>query len=244
MTGCNIHKLQAASKRIPAALEIRFHRHNDAHILKGGLFNNIGLVRADEQAHINGLAQVNIGDLNSLERPAVSRRRHDIGMAFSLQLDDIRAGLGGSRFPGRAAGCAAELERNQPIAVDAGAYMRRAGIEVCARHPAKLAMRICAFSNKCGPHGHDEIPAHALPNEMEIVVVPPDVRAGCADGIGLLGLSVLTRTGPVDRTDIRLVIELTEGRPTRRHHGDLSSVDEIWLNEKRGRSVCQWYLKK
>ena len=60
------------------------------------------------------------------------------------------------------------------------------------------------------PGRHDEIPAHAPPHEVEVVVVAPDIAAGAGDGIDLPPGIVLTGTRQPGRSDLRLGCKLTE----------------------------------
>ncbi len=49
--------------------------------------------------------------------------------------------------------------------------------------PADLPMCFYALTDECNPRREDEISPHALPDEMELVVVPPHISARAGDGV-------------------------------------------------------------
>ena len=121
VTAGNIQDLQPTSEGILPTIKSFLHRHDDAYIVEDGLLHNLIFVRAEKQPHIDFLAQIQIADLNRGERLTVMGNRHDIGIAFSFQLDNVRADERRPYFFGSCTLCSPELECNQPITVNTGA---------------------------------------------------------------------------------------------------------------------------
>src|ERR1700687_3997176 len=76
--------------------------------------------------------------------------------------------------------------------------------------PADLPMCFHALTDECRPRGEDEISLHALPEEMEFIVVRPHIGARAGDGVFLSVVIVDDRTGLINLAHIALAIEQTQ----------------------------------
>src|SRR5207244_6543419 len=84
---------------------------------------------------------------------------------------------GRSDLLGRTADRAAELQRDEPVAMYCRRHVRRAALETGAHTPPELAMRLHARPVELCPRGQDDIPLDAPPHEMEGVAVEPDRKS-------------------------------------------------------------------
>ena len=62
----------------------------------------------------------------------------------------------------------------------------RIGLKARANDPADLPMCFYSLTNECSPGSEYEISLHALPDEMELVVVPPHISSRAADGVRIV----------------------------------------------------------
>ena len=135
--------------------------------------DHVRVVRAQREADQDLVTETDVGDLDDGEGVAVLGGREDVGATLAFELDDVRPLdrhllLLGDRSLG-----AAELERGQAIAVDDAVDVRRVGVLVRPDHPAGLAMRIHALAEELDARLQDEVPGHALPDEVELVALAP-----------------------------------------------------------------------
>ena len=74
--------------------------------------------------------------------------------------------------------------------MDSRADTSRSGFEAEAFHPAQLAVRIAPCPDKLCPHRQDEIPADALPDKVEGILLPPDIGARAGNAIAAPGANL------------------------------------------------------
>ena len=85
--------------------------------------------------------------------------------------------------------------------------LRRICLEARTNDPADFPMCFYALTDECSPGREYEIPPHALPDEMELVVVPPHISSGAADGVRIVLVVVDTRTWLINLPNIDLALE-------------------------------------
>src|SRR5712672_1866427 len=87
------------------------------------------------------------------------------------------------------------------------ADLSRIGLKTGANDPAELPMYLYALTDECSPRREYEISAHALPDEMKVVVVSPHIGARPGDGVLPFLVIVDTGTGIINFPYIGLPLE-------------------------------------
>ncbi len=77
-------------------------------------------------------------------------------------------------------------------------------------NPADLPVCFYPLTDERSPGGENEISLHALPDEMELVVVRPHIGARAGDCVFLLILIVDDRTGLINLAHIALALKQTQ----------------------------------
>src|SRR6266850_2133500 len=73
--------------------------------------------------------------------------------------------------------------------------------------PADLPMCFYSLTDECGPHREYEVSPHALPDEMELVVVPPHISSGAADSVGIVLIVIESRAWFINLPNVGLPLE-------------------------------------
>src|SRR6266478_8361585 len=76
--------------------------------------------------------------------------------------------------------------------------------------PADLPMCFYALTDECRSRGQDEISLHALPDEMELIVVRPHIGARAGHGVFLFIVIVDDRAWLINLAHIALALEQTQ----------------------------------
>src|SRR6266508_6528140 len=130
MSTVNVQDLQVTSEEVLVRNKVISRGHYDADVTERCLFDHSVVVRTDIQPKINFVAQNYIGHLKRYERLAEMRDRHDIQVAFSFQLNDVRACERKSFFLGRSTGRSSELKRCKTITMNPCIDVESARIKV------------------------------------------------------------------------------------------------------------------
>ncbi len=167
-------------------------------------------MRAQEQADVDVVAEIDAGDLVAGERVAVPRDRHDEGAAATLELQHVRARDRRLHLFGVRTGGAAELHGREAVAVRCDIHVLGAGVEAGPDHDPELAVRIDPGALESGVRRDKEVAGHLSPREMELVFPDPHVRAGRGQAVGLRGGVVAGGPRKRWRTDVAVRLEVTE----------------------------------
>ena len=117
-------------------------------------------------------------------------------------------------FLRRAALGAAKLERDQPVAVNGGVGIGVVLPQPLPHHQARLAMCVLALANKPHVRRKSHVGDNFSPDEMKRVLRSPDVLAAATDAIFAGAAVVFRRSGPVNHTDVGVVVKLPTSRGT------------------------------
>ena len=146
-------------------------------LLKTARSTTSGLCEHRNRPTMHLVAEIEVLDFGGDERLAELRGGEGEGRALALQLQNVGAlDLGAALLGDRALG-AAELQRGQAVAVHDRVRVRRVGILAGPHDQPGLAVRIDALANQLDPGLQDEVAAHPLPHEVELVALRPHVGA-------------------------------------------------------------------
>src|SRR6185437_10777525 len=79
----------AAQRHLRRLVRFTFIGHRDTDIAEDPRFQHVGIMRADEQADIDLIAQVDASEGIGLKWLAIDGCTHDIPVAFSFELEDV-----------------------------------------------------------------------------------------------------------------------------------------------------------
>ena len=198
----HVENFQDAADVILVRNEILPGRLDDAHVAEDGLFDHVAGMRAEVQAGVHLVTQVQAGELAGHERLAVTRGGKNVSGSFPLELEDIGIGNGQGDLPGHGSPAAPELERGQAPAVPGAVRVRGVRVETGTRHPADFAMLHGARAGEFRAGAQEKIPFHFFPGELKFVAAKPHIGAGAGQGIFLPGGVVTGRAGKFGGTDI------------------------------------------
>src|SRR6267142_1774947 len=83
----------------------------------------------------------------------------------------------------------------------------RIGLKARTNDPADFPMCFYSPTDECSPGREYEISPHALPDEMELVVVAPHISSGAADDVRIVLIVVETRAWLINLSNIGLPLE-------------------------------------
>jgi hypothetical protein len=182
----------------------------DPDVAEDGAFHHVDFVRAQREADVEGVSKRDVRHFARREGIPELSRRQRVGIAFSLELNDVRPFYRSGPFLGVRALRAPELKRREAVAVDDGVHVWSVGV-LCRTHdPAGLPVRVHALPDELDACLQDEIAGHALPDEVEFVAGPPHVRTAGREPVFLRDGVVGGAAGDLWRADVPIAVELAE----------------------------------
>ena len=88
----HVEDLEDASDVVAVGHEALLRGPDDPHVAEDGPLDDVRVVRAEEEADVDLVAQGQIGELARGEGVAEARDGHGVGVALPLELDDVGAG--------------------------------------------------------------------------------------------------------------------------------------------------------
>ncbi len=205
-----VEELQVAADVVAIGDEPVLGRTDDPDVAKDRPLRHCGVVGAEEESHVDGVAQRQVGKPGDRVWIAEARRGEDEAVPFPLELDDVgpanrRFDLLGDRAPRPSV-----LQGGEAIAVDHRVGVGRVGLEAAAHDPSRLAVRVHPRAHELDARLQDEVAGQLLPGEVELVPRPPHVDAGRGYPVLLGGRVVGCGARQPGRSDVAVGLEFPE----------------------------------
>jgi hypothetical protein len=206
----DVEDLEDAADVVAVGREALADGPDDTDVAEDRLFHHVRVVRAQEEPHVDLVAEVDVLDLAGREEVPEACDGERVGAALARELDDVGALDVGDDLLRRRPLRAAELQRGEAVAVDGAVHVGRVVVERLAGDPPELAVVIDARSHELDARLEDEIARHLPPREVELVARFPHVHARRGEHV-LLGGGVPGRgAGEARGADVAVALELAE----------------------------------
>ena len=149
LAGRDVHHLEVAADVVAIRRPAGLRRHDDADVAEDRLLRHLRVVRADEQADVDLVAEIDVGHLRARERLAELRDRHD-ERARRVRSSWMTSGAlsGDSDCSVTAPGVRRNCSDVRPSPWMAASTYGRVRVERLADDPSQLAMRIDALADE------------------------------------------------------------------------------------------------
>ena len=206
--GLDIHDFEMAFEHAVLLFDDAFGVEFD--VFEGGGFGDLVIMRADDEADVDGVGHGDDDGTDRPERGAVLRYVHGEDVALADEFEEGGGADGGGDFGRRAVVEAAVLHGGQADAVDDGVDVGGVGLEGLADHPARLAVFVAVGEESDGG-GACEITGYFFPDEVESVALVPDIFAAAGELVLSGRVIVSGRAWHAGFANVGLVFEDADG---------------------------------